>query len=379
MKYDYKVITKTKDKHEFEVTVDFKELDPFIDRAYEKLSKDVKIAGFRPGKAPKEKIMAKIGSDVSLMALNALLPEVAFEIMQKENSRPTAPPQYDLKKVNEKDGIIFTFTYVNYPEVTLGDFSKIKVEKDKVEVKDEDVDNVIRSLIRQNLKPERLAEVTGVDPNAKKEAAKQTRKEETKEGKKANLKKKKEKEVDNFDTFELTDELVKEINIGYENLAQVREEVRKRLEEVRKENVEQDYLQKIIEEAIKLSKFEIPVSFIEGEVKLAEQEYMERIHDLKLDLSTFLASQGKTIEDLRKEWAEAAKKRIGRDLVLIKLANDAGKVATDEDVQKEIDMITDPKVKAKYKSQSAREYIKTVITRQRGMDILVDKVTKGTS
>lgn len=370
MEYKFKAVAKTKDKHEYEVKVDYKELEPFIEQEYQRLSKNVKITGFRPGKAPRAKIEAEIGSDMLMGALNKLLPEVAFQIMEQEKSKPTGAPDYDLKKVEQKEGIEFNFSFVNYPDVKLGDFSKIKIEKEEAKVTAEDIDMVIKNIVRQNLTPEKIKELTKVtETKPKKEKAKKSEENEK------TSKKKVEKEVPTqIEDFELNEELIAELKMEQKNLKEVRAEVETRLLDVKKEQIENDYTQKVLEEAIKISKFEMPISFVESEVKSMEQDFASRLQDLKLDIKTFLEAQGTSLEEKRKEWEKQSELVVGRDLVLINLANEHKLVATDEEVQAEIDTITEPQVKERYKSQSAREYVRTVMTRQKGMDKLLELV-----
>ncbi len=361
MKYIHKKIKNGKDGVSFEVKLDFSELEPFRQEAYKKLSSKVKVPGFRPGKAPKSKVEPLIATDVLDEALGKLLSQIAYEIIIEQKARPLDTPKYEVKKLSAKEGIEFIFTYVNYPTIKHGDYSKIKVTKQSPEVKDTEVEEVIKSIINSSIKPEKIKELAKTKEIVEKHT--------TGSGKDA-----KEHEHIKLD-FELNDKLVKEL--GYEKektLKDVKEMVKTRLLNIKSEQLLNEYNAKVLDEALKLAKFEIPSILIEGEVKRQEDIFSTRLKELKLDTNTYLTTQKTSIEQKRKEWEEESVKQISIDLLLISLAEEKGEVATDEDVQKEIDSISDPQTKSQYNSSRAREYVRTVITRQKGMKRLLEKI-----
>jgi len=369
MEYTYKNLVKNKDEHKYEVKVEFKELIPFQDEAYKVLSKDVKIEGFRPGMAPRKMIESKLGSKVLVEAINRLLPAVTLEIAEKEGLKPVTAPNYDLQTTDPKEGIIFTFSVVNYPEVTLGDFKKIKVKKKKPSITQKEVDEVIRSIIKSSLKPEKIKELT---------KAKEQKSEKAKESNSDKAKKHKSKKEDKAEVqeFELNDKLVKEL--GYEEektLKSLRESVKRRLEEVKEKEAAEKYTDEVLQEAVKLSKFDIPELFIERETENMEKQFMSRLEELKLDADTYLKTQGSSLEEKKKEWKKDAKKKVEIDILLVNIADQMDSVASDDDVAEEIEKIQDKKVRDEYKeSDNAKEYVRSVITKQRGLAKLMEEV-----
>ncbi len=363
MKYTYKETVRDKNKVEYEVNVDFKELEQFKEEVFSELSKTVKMDGFRPGKVPKDKVEQKLGGKLITESIGRLLPRVAYEIMQKEEDRPVHAPEYDLKKADEKEGILFTFQFVNYPEVKLGDFKKIKIKREVEPVNDEDIEAVVKNIVRSSIPPQKIKELTEVIEVKPKNTKKDDSKEE-----------KKEEEV-RISDFKLNDKLVEAL--GYENektLKDINKAVRERLEQLKEEQANNAYTSKVIEEAIKLSKFEIPDMFIENEAGIYEDQFNSRLEELKLDRDTYLATQGTDIEKKKEEWKKQAIEKISVDLVLISLANEHNTVAEEKDIDEEIEKIADPEVKKQYRSESAREYVRSVITRQRGLSKLIEIV-----
>lgn len=349
--YTFKQTKKTTDETSYTVTIPYARFEKEKDEVFEKLAQDIKLPGFRPGKGPKDVIEEKLGMKLYSEALNQVIPEITYEIIVKEKLNPISAPEYDVKHIDKTKGIEYTFTFTEYPEVKLGDFSKITVKKDEITVTDKDIEEVIKNVVRSSLKPEELKEFE----------------------KKSSTQKKDEKEVD----FELSDKLVEKL--GYEEektLADLKKSVKKRLEEMKKSQIESNYHNAIIAKAIELSDFTIPKVLLEQEIKNLEKDYTSRLEELQLNIEEYLKSQNTSLEEKRKEWRKIAEERIGSDLILITIANKENVLPTDEDVQKEIDKIEDESVRKQYESENARSYVKTVITKQRGAEKLIEKVDK---
>lgn len=392
MNYTHKQTHNDVNKTEYEVTVPFIELKPFEEEAYKVLSKDVKIEGFRPGKAPKATIVAKLGTKLLNESIGRLLPQVAFDIIQKENMQPISTPDYEVTKISAEEGITFKFWFTNYPTVKLGDFSKIKVKKEEVKTTDEDIDSVVKSIVRSGVKPERIRELTKVTEG---ETAKEKIKDQKSKNKNAHSHDDHDHSHDghdhhhdhdhgdhththedkgNFD-FELNDALIAEL--GYEKektLKDVRESVKQRLTEMKQQQAEEKYMSEVVEEAIKLSKFDIPERFIKSEVEAAERDFANRLNELKLDRDLYLSTQGQTYEKKLKDWEEQAKKRVSADIVLINIAMQNDQLPLEEDIDNEINTIQDASVRSSYDTDSGRQYIRGVLTKQRGLNHLMEKV-----
>lgn len=360
MEYKHSVEKDTTDKTIIKVTVPFKELEPYREAAYKDLAKDIKIQGFRPGKAPRHLIEPKIATELVNESVGRLLQTAAFKVMADEDYRPILQPEFDLKSMDPEKGIEFTFTFTNYPKVKVGDLSKIKVTKEELKITEDEVDTVIKSIIRSNIAPEKLAELTKVTK------AKSKKKGETD----------KKTEVEDF---ELNDALIAEL--GYEKektLDVVREQVKGQLEGMKAGQLEDEYVNNMVEEAVKLSKFEIPAIMIDNEVEAARSSFNQRLEELNLDETTYLATQGRKMEDLEKEWKEAAQKRVGIDLVLVNLAMDADAMPKDADVESEINAMTDPEQKKRFQTPNGRDYVRMVLARRKGIEILKKSVAKDT-
>lgn len=347
-KFDYKQLEKDKNKFKFEVKTTKEAFDEEYETIFKEESKNVKIAGFRPGMAPRAEIEKRIASDVLNKTVNSLLPKITFEILVQENINPISGVQYDLKNINADSSIDYEFTVVNSPEINVSELAKIKVEHKAEEVKDEEIEMVIRNIIQTT-----LPEADWKKPREKKEG---------------------EEEPANANDFEVTDELVKKLGYEEETTYEgLKAKVRETLARVKEEQSENEYAQKVLKEAVKVADFIIPEDMVEDEVHHREHHFIERLENLKLDADSYLKTQNKTMEDVKNEWREEIKQTAGVDILAINLAKQEKLVPTEEEIEAEIEQIEDEITKIRYKSdEGLRDQMRTVLTRNKGVKKLVD-------
>lgn len=133
----------------FEETVKFnkEEFDNAIDKAFDKKKKDIKLDGFRKGKVPKDVYFKKNGKESLYMdALNILLPD-AYDKALKDY-KPIIDPKVDIKSIDE-NGVEFLFTITTMPEVNIKKYKGLNVEKEKIEVTKEEIDHEIGHLLER--------------------------------------------------------------------------------------------------------------------------------------------------------------------------------------------------------------------------------------
>lgn len=124
------------------------DIDKYLEKAALELSKQVKIDGFRSGKIPKNILEKHIGKDsIRLHALDLALPNLYAEAVINEKIPVIARPEI---KVVKEDPFVFEAIVAVLPEVKISGYEKIKVEKKDIEVKDEDLDEVITYFRRQS-------------------------------------------------------------------------------------------------------------------------------------------------------------------------------------------------------------------------------------
>lgn len=121
------------------------ELEPAINKVYLKYRKDIMIPGFRKGKAPRMVIEATYGKHVFLEdAIEELFPEIYKNcVLSQEDLKPVGRPSVSSMDVAEDGGVTMTIVTDLYPEVTLGAYKGVEVEKAEVSVSDEEVEKEI--------------------------------------------------------------------------------------------------------------------------------------------------------------------------------------------------------------------------------------------
>ncbi len=120
------------------------------DQAYAKLAPTVKVAGFRPGKAPKNIVEKEIGTErFEAEILDILLPQTYYEAVMQEKLEVVGAPEVKLVKFVPTDGLTYEAVVEIMPEIVIPDLKKISVKKQKVEVKKEEVQEVLDDLAKQ--------------------------------------------------------------------------------------------------------------------------------------------------------------------------------------------------------------------------------------
>ena len=129
---------------QIEIKIDGKKWEDALDKAFKKANKKAKIDGFRPGHAPKEVFLKKYGKESLYMdAADAVLND-AYEQMLNENKdvELVAQPEIALKSIDEK-GVTFNFTLTTRPEVKLKKYKGLKVKKESAKVTKEEINHAI--------------------------------------------------------------------------------------------------------------------------------------------------------------------------------------------------------------------------------------------
>jgi trigger factor len=140
------------------VEVPFTELQPDFERAYKELARQVRLPGFRPGKAPAKLLEARIGRDAMLdQVVSEALPSRYGQAVTESDVRPLGQPDIEVTKKEYGEELVFTAEVDVRPEIPLPDLSELKITVDPIQVSDDDVDAELQSLRA------RFGTLTGVD------------------------------------------------------------------------------------------------------------------------------------------------------------------------------------------------------------------------
>lgn len=149
------VTTEKIENHKVVLTIEVpdEELDKGIKAACKSLANRVNIPGFRKGKAPRRILEMNIGKEAILDEAFDRVAQKAFdEALKQENLDPVDRPQVDIVTLEEGKNVVFKATITPVPEVTLGEYKGLKVAKDAVEVKDEQVEEKVKNILNHHAK-----------------------------------------------------------------------------------------------------------------------------------------------------------------------------------------------------------------------------------
>ncbi|KHO23914.1 trigger factor [Mycolicibacterium setense] len=143
------------------VEVPFTELEPDFDRAFKALAQQVRLPGFRPGKAPRKLLEARVGRGAVLeQVVNDALPARYSEAVTASDVKPLGQPEIEVTKLEDGQELAFTAEVDVRPEITLPEFDALKITVDPIQVDDDEVDAELQSLRA------RFGTLTGVERGA---------------------------------------------------------------------------------------------------------------------------------------------------------------------------------------------------------------------
>lgn len=140
------------------VTVESARVDAAIDAAARELAQEVRIPGFRPGRAPRRLLESRLGKGTLLQeAVRDALPEFYSEAVDSEELQVVGPPEFDVETFVDGQDAAFTATVEVRPEIAVPDYAGVEVAHPEWEVTDEDMDRQLDAL------RDRFAEVETVE------------------------------------------------------------------------------------------------------------------------------------------------------------------------------------------------------------------------
>lgn len=382
-------VTKLENSHvEVLVTVDTDSWKKAQEKAFKKVSANVKVDGFRPGKAPEAMLRKRVDNmKVIDEAINDLLPTLYKDVLDNEDVKPMAQPKVEVTKLSDTD-LEVKFTIVVSPEVELGEYKGLKIGKEEPKVTAKDVNAAIEALQKQNatlVVKDGAAElgdtivmdfVGSVDGVPFEGGAAENHELELGSGQfipgfedqcvglKAGEKKDinvtfpenytpelKGKaavfaitchEVKTKKIPELNDEFVKDLSIPEVNtIDELKAHKEKELLEQKKAEARRAYLGKVVAAIAEKSKISIPDEIIDEQVASRRKDIENRMKQSGLTLDQYLSILGQKEEEFMAKLKEDSKADFTRYLVVDKVGQVENIVVTDEDVDVEMAKIAD--------------------------------------
>ncbi|WP_033169042.1 trigger factor [Selenomonas sp. ND2010] len=351
------------------IEVEAAEVSKAVERACKRLANRVNIPGFRKGKAPRMIVERHVGKDAVMQeAFDLVAPKAFGDALEEQKIDPVTRPNIDIVTLEEGKDLVFKATVTPRPEVKLGEYKGLKVEKAAVEIKDEDVEKQLKNFQDRQGKmvdaPEGAAVADGdfttldfegfVDGEAF-EGGKGTDYPlqigsgsfipgfeeqligaKIGEEKEVNVKFPEEyhaKELAGKDaTFKCTvrsikqkelpaidDELAKKVST-FETLDELKADIRKNLQENAERKAENDQKSAAIEQATNNITVDIPAVMIDNRVTSMIQEMAMRLEQQGMKLEQYLQYAGTDIAKIREDYRETAEKNVKTDLMLEEVA-----------------------------------------------------------
>ena len=360
------------------------ELEKAIEKAYQKQKKQISIPGFRKGKVPRQMVEKMYGREVFYEdAANELIPDAYDKALSECEEDIVSSPKIEVVQIEAGKPFIFTATVALKPEVTLGKYKGVKIDKIDTEVTEEDVDAEIDRERENNARtitvedrPVKDGDLTTLDFEGfvdgvafeggkgenypltigsgafipgfeeqligaqigKEVDVKVTFPEDYQakalQGKEAvfkcTIKEIKEKELPEAD-----DEFASEVS-EFDTFAEYREDVKKNLAEKKEKDAKNRREEAALKAVVDEAKMEIPEAMLETQQRQMVDEFAQRITMQGLSMEQYFQFTGTSYEQLAEQMKPQAEERIRARLVLEAVAGAENIEATDEDYEQEL-------------------------------------------
>ncbi len=112
-------------------------------------ARSVQLKGFRKGKVPLSVVKQRFGQGVRQEVLSEVMSQSYYEALGKEKVKAASQPRIEPKLVEEGKDLEFIATFEVFPEIQLGDFASIEVERKTADITEQDIDNMVETLRKQ--------------------------------------------------------------------------------------------------------------------------------------------------------------------------------------------------------------------------------------
>lgn len=372
-------IEKNLVKLTFEVSAE--EFDKAINQVYKKNANKFNIPGYRKGKAPR-KIVEKYYTEAVFYdeAINSVLPAAYEAALEESGAESVARPEIDVEEIKKGEPVVFTALVTTKPEVTLGEYKGIEVDKIDYTVTDEDVQKDIEASQKKNARlitvddraiengdiavidfegfvddvafdggkgedyeleigsgtfiPGFEDQLVGAETDADVDVKVTFPEEyhaENLAGKDAVFKVK-VKEIKKRELPELDDDFASEVS-EFDTMDEYKADVRKKLEEAAQNKAKTETENAIIDKAIENAEFDIPDAMVEAQIDNIVRDFAQRIAYQGMNLDMYMQYTGQTMETFRAQFTDQAKKQISGSLVLEAIQKAEGIEAGPEEVE----------------------------------------------
>lgn len=405
------------------IEIDKSKVNEKLGKVYNDTSYQIKIPGFRKGRIPKNILNLHLGKEYFYeKTAEELIPGCYIEAVKKADIEPINQPEIKTIQIEEDKPLIFEATVQVKPEVKLGSFDKISIQKEVIKVTDSDVKNEIMRIqeslaqlkvvkdrkakegdflvvdsegsiegkvvegskvekqiiqLGKNIPPEFNKKLEGSSAGDKKEIKILVPKDvkDKKTAGKEIIYKVKIIEIKEKELPELNEDFIKTMG-NYKTLddfiKDVTDKLEKQVEMVNKNNYESKLLEKVTE----ICEVKVPEVLIKREVEYMMKSLEDDLKAKKLSLQDYYKTIKNDEEKVKKEYEIVAEKRIKQELVLDKISQVENLQVTEKEVKDKIktiaeEMKQDPlKVEATFKKNNNLDGLKESIKREKVINFL---------
>ena len=422
------LVKKEGNKVTLKITVDNNKFEEAVNKAYNKTKGKYNIPGFRKGKAPKVVIETQYGKGVFYNdAIDMLFPEVYPEAIKELNIDPIDRPDLDIEEISKDNGLVMVVNVEVKPEFELGAYKGIEISKVDNTVSEEDVEVRLNEMVNRN------ARLTSVEDKALEngdtavidfEGFENGVAFEGGKGENYNLVigsntfipgfedqlvcKKAGEEVEVIVTFpetyhaenlagkpvvfnvKVNDVKVKEVpalddefakdTTEFETLAELRADVKAKLEEQAKNAADAEMRNALVEKVSANTEVEVPEAMVQHQIDNMLMELNYQLQYQGLNLEQLLQMTGRGLDELREERRADAERLVKSSLVLEAIAEKENVEANDADVDDELEKMAAmynmevEKIKSSLRETDIED-IKGQIKIRKTLDLLVENAT----
>lgn len=418
-------VEKTENKNELklEFTIEAKIFDEGMKKVFTKNAKYFNIKGFRKGKAPMNMVERTYGSEIFYEdTFNEIVPDIYDEAIKSEKLDVVSKPEIDIVQIGKGQDLIFTAVVSIKPEVKLGKYKGISLEKTEYKVTDADVEAELNRMAERNSRIVSVSDratkdgditvidfvgsVDGVEFEGGKaenhelelgshsfipgfeEQVVGMKIDEVKDIKvkfpeeyfskelagkdaifKVTLHEIKKKELPKID-----DEFAKDVS-EFDTLKELKADIKAKQEKQNEEKSKAELEEKAVREVASISEVEIPNGMIEVELDNMEQDMDRRLAYQGVTFEQYLQMLGKTKADFRTESKEPAADSIKMRLVLEAVCKDAKLEASQEEIDSKLTELAESygrKLEELKENADLIEHVKANITSEKAINLIID-------
>ncbi|MCY1603962.1 trigger factor [Staphylococcus pettenkoferi] len=407
------------------VTVPSEKFDNALDKAFKKVVKQINVPGFRKGKVPRQIFEQRFGVEALYQdAADIVLPEAYGEAIEETGIKPVDQPEIEVQQIEKGQDFKFDATVTVEPEVELGDYKGLEIEKQDADLTDEEVDEAINQQLNQlsemvvkedgaveegdtvnidfdgyvdgeqfeggqadsydleigsgSFIPGFEEQLVGVKAGEEKDVNVTFPEEyhaEELSGKEATFKTK-VNEIKYKEVPELDDEIANELDSDAETVDQYKENLRKRLAEQKQTEAENVQKEEAIQKASDNAKIDIPEAMVNTELDRMLQEFGQRMQQQGLSLETYFQISGQYESQLREQMKDDAEARVRTNLTLTAIADKEDIEVSEEDIDKELEKMSEQfniSVEDIKNTLGNTDIVKNDVRIQKVIDLLVDE------